>query len=301
MSHYRFASFAQFLASTPKLILVGLWMAIGMGTASLTAMPFLPQDTEGKQTANTVVPLLHAHAHNDYHHQRPLHEALEAGFCSIEVDVYPQAGKLLVGHDTWELKPDRTLESLYLDPLKKIVQENQGQVYPKGPEVWLLVDIKNEGTQGYRLLTKTLQNYRSMISGIDQQGNYQSRAIRVVVSGDRDQQAILDSQGRWAGMDGRVTDLKSRAATDANAIPLISDRWGSHFRWNGVGEMPAAELEKLQSIVQQTHQQGRRLRFWATPEKPALWNVLRANGVDLIGTDQLNELKNFFSEPDAEK
>src|SRR2546426_1011359 len=57
-----------------------------------------------------VVPLLNAHAHNDYEHSRPLLDALDQGFTSVEADVFPVAGNLLVAHDFYALRPDRTLE-----------------------------------------------------------------------------------------------------------------------------------------------------------------------------------------------
>src|SRR4051794_20826781 len=63
------------------------------------------------------VPLVHAHAHNDYEHPRPLLDALDAGFCSVEADIYLVDGKLLVAHNRKDVRPDRTLQSLYLDPL----------------------------------------------------------------------------------------------------------------------------------------------------------------------------------------
>jgi hypothetical protein len=58
------------------------------------------------------------HAHNDYEHERPLHEALELGFCSVEADVHLVAGSLLVAHDLGDTDPERTLQSLYLGPLR---------------------------------------------------------------------------------------------------------------------------------------------------------------------------------------
>ena len=73
--------------------------------------------------------LLQGHAHNDYYHKRPLEDALECFFCSIEVDVFLKDGKFLVGHDRVELREDRTLERLYLDPLKKRVLDGKGYVY----------------------------------------------------------------------------------------------------------------------------------------------------------------------------
>ena len=54
------------------------------------------------------------HSHNDYVHSRPLVEALEQGFDSVEADVFLVKNDLLVGHYPWEIKPGRTLESLYL-------------------------------------------------------------------------------------------------------------------------------------------------------------------------------------------
>jgi glycerophosphoryl diester phosphodiesterase len=52
----------------------------------------------------------------------------------------------------------------------------------------------------------------------------------------------------------------------------------------------------LRELVSQAHAKGRRVRFWATPENPKLWNELRAAQVDLIGTDNLGKLADFFRE-----
>jgi hypothetical protein len=48
-----------------------------------------------------IVPLANAHAHNDYEHKRPLFDALDNGFTSVEADVFLVDGKLLVGHWPW--------------------------------------------------------------------------------------------------------------------------------------------------------------------------------------------------------
>src|SRR3954470_14608888 len=89
-------------------------------------------------TQAQVVPLTRVHAHNDYEHKRPLFDALDHGFCSVEADIYLVNGQLLVAHDRSQVKPDRTLQSLYLDPLRERVRRNGGRVYHQGPEVTLL-------------------------------------------------------------------------------------------------------------------------------------------------------------------
>src|SRR2546423_5960366 len=101
-----------------------------------------------------VRPLLHAHAHNDYEHARPLLDALEHGFCSIEADVYLVNGQLLVAHDREKVSPARTLQTLYLDPLRERVRKNGGRVFPNGPDITLLIDVKSGAEETYAALKK---------------------------------------------------------------------------------------------------------------------------------------------------
>ena len=102
------------------------------GVIATLLASFLSVGTVGAEDA-PVVPLRQAHAHNDYAHSRPLLDALDHGFCSVEADVFLVKDKLLVGHTFLELKPNRTLESLYLDPLlervKRMVAESLRMVH----------------------------------------------------------------------------------------------------------------------------------------------------------------------------
>ena len=110
------------------------------------------------------VPLIHAHAHNDYEHKRPLLDALDHGFCSVEADIYLVDGQLLVAHDRSKVKPERTLQALYLDPLRERVKKNGGRVYPGGPECTLLIDLKPRWQTIYPVLRDTLTNYADMLT-----------------------------------------------------------------------------------------------------------------------------------------
>src|SRR5207237_5482180 len=76
-----------------------------------------------------IVPLRHAHAHNDYQHRRPLLDALDRGFCSVEADIFLVEGELLVGHTRFDLRRGRTLEKLYMRPLRERVKAGKGHVY----------------------------------------------------------------------------------------------------------------------------------------------------------------------------
>jgi hypothetical protein len=238
-----------------------------------------------------VVPLPHAHAHNDYAHRRPLLDALAHGFTSVEADVFLVNGELLVGHTWLDLRPGRTLEKLYLAPLAQRVKANKGQVYGRGPPFFLLVDVKTSAAPTYQALDRLLARYADVLSCC-RDGRFERRAVTVVVSGNCARDLIRAQKVRYAAIDGRPGDLDS--TVPAHLMPFISASWSSRFRWRGQGPMPAGERERLREMVKKAHRHGRRVRFWATPERPELWRELRWAGVDLINTDRLGQLRDFL-------
>lgn len=241
----------------------------------------------GQDPVAKVGPFPAAHAHNDYEHPRPLADALAWGFCSVEADVYPVDGELLVAHDRPDVRPERTLRSLYLHPLLARL-ETHGHVQPGAETFTLLVDIKTDGEEAYALLKQQLEPLRPFLRVRGGQA-----PLEVIISGDRPFASISSDTDRLVGIDGRLDDL-SRDDRQRDLVPLVSDRWGTRFRWLGGGDMPERERALLRELVAKAHARGQRLRFWATPEDPLVWRELAAAGVDLIGTDDLAALAGFL-------
>jgi hypothetical protein len=239
----------------------------------------------------TVTPLRQAHAHNDYLHARPLLDALDHGFASVEADIFLVDGRLLVAHTERELKDDRTLEALYLDPLHQRVRANGGSVFPGGGRFTLLVDIKTAGPATYAALEKVLDKYPDMVSVV-RDGKMESKAVDVVISGNRPREVMADQSVRYAGYDGRWSDLDSELPV--HLMPIVSDNWGLHFRWNGKGPIGDKDRQNLDDAVARAHAHGRRLRLWAAPDTVDAWRVLAVAGVDLINTDNLAGLETFL-------
>jgi hypothetical protein len=247
-------------------------------------------------TQTSVVPLARAHAHNDYEHDRPLHDALAHGFTSVEADIFLVDDDLYVAHTAREIAPDRTLQSLYLDPLRERIRQNGGRVHPNGPRFTLLIDIKSVAVPTYKTLDRILAEYRDVFTCFGPDGVI-DRPVLAIVSGNRPRELMESPALRCACYDGRLSDLQSDAPADL--IPLISDHWTRHFAWRGTGEMPAEQRDKLREIIRTAHRKGRRVRFWATPDNPspardAIWRELVAAGVDLINTDDLEGLQQFL-------
>jgi Glycerophosphoryl diester phosphodiesterase family len=262
--------------------------ALRIGAAGAASVCLLPTARTGEKP---VTPLARAHAHNDYEHARPLRDALAQGFCSVEADVFLTKDELLVAHERKNLKPGRTLEKLYLDPLRELVKVNRGKVYPDGPAFHLLIDAKTGAAETYAALDRVLARYADVLS-VTRDGKFEPKAVTVVVSGNRDKEAMTRQAVRFAGIDGRPEDLESDAP--AHLVPWISANWTLLFRWRGDGPMPEAERRKLRGMVEKAHGRGRLVRFWATPETETVWKVLLSAGVDLINTDKLGELRTFL-------
>jgi hypothetical protein len=239
-------------------------------------------------------PLPQAHAHNDYQHRRPLLDALEHGFCNVEADVHLVDGRLLVAHDADKVDPRRTLEALYLEPLRAQIIENKGRVHP-GPDssgLLLMIDIKTEAEATYTALQPVLQRYREILTRFTP-GQTRTGAVTIVLSGNRPMATVATQAVRFVAIDGRLPDLDTKPSP--HLVPLVSDNWSKYFQWRGEGALPDAERTKLKSLVDKAHAQGRMIRFWAIPDTREGWQVMREADVDLINTDNLEGLAKFLS------
>ncbi|MCC6488709.1 MAG: phosphatidylinositol-specific phospholipase C/glycerophosphodiester phosphodiesterase family protein [Candidatus Hydrogenedentes bacterium] len=237
------------------------------------------------------VPLLRAHAHNDYVHDRPLLDALDHGFCSVEADIYLVDGQLLVAHDLKDVRPERTLQALYLEPLRERTAANRGSVYPNGPRFLLLIDFKSEGVETYAELKPILERYKDMLTTFSPKAT-EEKAVTLILSGNSPREIVAAEATRFVGIDGRLTDLQF--PLNPHLTPLISDVWKGNFNWFGSGPMPEDVKQRLEHIVSTAHAAGCIVRFWGIPPREDLWEALYNSGVDLINADNLEQLQQFL-------
>lgn len=247
--------------------------------------------------------LFFAHSHNDYENPRPLLDALDRTFGSVEADIYLVSDELLVAHDLEDTSPSRTLENLYLQPLTEWIEAHGGSVYGDNGPFWLMIDIKSGGSNTYRVLHSQLKGYKEILTDFSHPIDLNARPVSVVISGNRDEKLIASLKPRLAAYDGRVSDIfpdnqiGSNTPSDSQPyIAWISDNWKNHFRWNGDTEFPKSESDKLLKIAEATHAIGAKLRFWNIPDKPEVWETLHNHGVDLINTDRLGAFEKHFAD-----
>ena len=290
----------------PSLAIAATVLALVGPLATVAAAAPSNEPATPARTASSrgLWPLERAHAHNDYEHARPLFDALDHGFTSVEADVWLQDGELRVAHDESATQPGRTLQSLYLDPLRQRVRTEHGSVYAGWHgSVQLLIDVKSDGPATYAAVDRVLRQYPDLMTRWTG-GREHMRPVTAVISGNRDREVMTAQTTRYAGYDGRLSDLGT--GTPASFMPLVSDNWTQQFTWLGVGPMPSAEREKLHRIVAQSHAAGYTLRFWATPDlatsaRESLWRESVAAGVDYLNTDDLAGLESFLRTQDPQE
>lgn len=223
-----------------------------------------------------------AHSHNDYEQPAPFWMAWRQGFGSIEVDIFLEAGRLLVAHDRAQIALRRSLDSLYLQPVLECLTKNKGRPYPTG-SLQVLVDIKTAAVPTIQALISLVEQYPALT---------QSPALKWVITGNQPPESSWQHYPAWLQFDGAF-DKKYDAASLAR-VALFSANFARFSRWNGKGRIPEAEAMQLKAAINKAHQQGKPVRFWNAPDLLNSWNAYIDLGIDWINTDQVNALGDFL-------
>lgn len=278
-------------ARAATAIALAAWLGAACASRSGGALP-------GRATtpAAEIGELARGHAHNDYVHPRPLLDALDRGFGSVEADVHLVGGELLVAHHRDSVESGRTLERLYLAPLRARLARRSGGVLPErdGLSLLLLIDAKSEAESTYAALEALLRRYGDVVTAFAGD-SVTPRPVVAVLSGNRALGTIRAARVRHVALDGRLPDLyREGPPPSPRLMPLVSDAWDRMTSWRGDGAPPAGLRDSLVRVVTRAHATGRKVRFWGTPDREPVWRLLRDSGVDLINADDLDALRAFL-------
>ncbi len=224
------------------------------------------------------------HSHNDYEQKRPLIQAIELGFISVEADVHETDGQLMVSHGKPGSKSP-TLAGLYLRPLDSLIKV-RGSVFGAGDttSLLLMIDFKTDADRTYNTLKRELAAFPLLVC------KPTSCPVRLFVSGNRPVE-MLRKENFPVALDGRPGDLGGNFRNDQ--VPVISDHYRNWCSWNGTGEPDSAAFDKIRDLAKRVHAENKRLRLWAIPDHEKAWRLLIEAGVDLINTDRLEAFYRF--------
>jgi hypothetical protein len=227
------------------------------------------------------------YAHNDYLHKKPLFNALENGYTRMEADIFLLKDSLIVAHWLPYGKNKRTLESLYLAPLRRIFSDSPTSNLPP---ITLVIDIKSSPLKTYLALRPLLEKYKDILSGFEN-GIYKQGKVNIILTGNKPVELVSKEANRMVMLD----DMLDHASDDSHVqlFAMASCKYSHVLKWTGKGPIPWKEKTRLLTLVKAAHRQGKKARVWASPENEHVWNELLNCGVDYINTDQLERLKAF--------
>ncbi len=224
---------------------------------------------------------VNAHSHNDYLNNMPFYKAYNAGFGSIEADVFPVNGVLVVAHSKSEIKPERTLRSMYLVPILKELTAKESR------NLSLLVDIKEDYKTVLPLLIKEVGDYEKYIST----PNHTNR-LTIVISGTRPPPNEYNNYPDFILFDN---DLKLKHTPEEwNRVGLVSLPFYQISKWKGEDEINRKDKKAVRHIIDSVHSANKPIRFWAAPDTEISWKLQKKLRADLIGTDKIQELANYL-------
>ncbi len=253
-----------------KRILIGL----------IFSLSFLSINVFGQQKNYTVS---NAHAHNDYIHPVPFYTAFNAGFGSIEADVYPVNGILYVAHNKEGVLPQRTLKSLYIEPLLHELAKDGSR------RLKLLIDVKEKYQLSLEILLKEIEPLKKYLVTSNNTG----KALTILISGERPPPAEYKNYPDYIFFDD---DLNLQHNPDEwKRVGQVSLSFERYSAWKGENTLEDNDKKILRHIVDSVHQAGKTIRFWAVPDNEDSWEMQMKLGVDLIGTDKIDELANFLN------
>lgn len=242
---------------------------------------------------------LPAYSHNDYKQSRPLEAALGLSCEGVEVDLHYVRGRLLVGHDLEETRPEGTFDAMYLRPLESHAVRRD---LPGSRPFWLFVDLKTEGMAAYRALRAALEARSWFLTEVRAGVESPGQARVVLVGWCPPLDSLRAEETRYVSVHRPLAELTPEdllapshlvrlVSLDASKLP----RWVPGLRTTtpvrgalGEGQAPPAwnrAFERLRAA----REAGKVTRVHHLRVNARLYDYALRQGVDLIGTQELAE------------
>ena len=200
---------------------------------------------------------------------------------SIEVDVLYKNGKLLVAHELSEAEENRTLERLYLKPLKETIELGLFS----NRSLQLLIDVKSDAYRTLDAIIGSLEEFPSIVNHKD---------VKIVISGNR---PSIDDYVKYP--DFISFDYQSlehvQDSKILDKIAMVSLSFRKFSEWNGKGRLTGEDFITVTEVIEKAQALGKPFRFWATPDSKSAWKAFADMGVDFINTDMPNECVSYLT------
>lgn len=253
------------------------------------------------------------HSHNDYWRDVPFYSGLSHGAISIEADVWLINNTLFIGHEFSALTPERTLQSLYIDPiLDTLRRQNPLTEFSPDPTfhgvfdadsdqtIYLFIDLKTPGPETWPAVLSAIEPLREKLYLSSSDGEtFTERPVTVIGTGNTPLSVVEYKIPRHAFYDAPLRLLDTTFSNITSQVsPIASTNFARVFGdvREGLNE---SQIEVLKAQVKQAHDKGIKTRYWNLPAFPVgtrnkVWKQLWEGGVDLLNVDDLRGAAGFW-------
>jgi len=273
-----FRLYLRLLLSGPDDIVVMKCALISPFVFSMFLNSTLAQTVESYSTAQ-------AHSHNDSRQVRPFTEAYDQQFGSIETDVFLKKGALYAVNHEVDATTDRSLSKLYLLPVSRELEKNNGMIYIQNDVyLQLIFDLITPASETMPVLIKELEKFKNLTE--------QDCTVKIVISGNIPAPELFDKYPDYIKFEGSP-DVNYTPA-QLERVALIGQSLQKYTAWNGEGPLSKNDKKSISKVVQKAHELGKKIRFRDVPDNINTWKTMMALQVDYLDTGKVIQMGDYL-------
>lgn len=254
--------------------------------------------------AQTRIPV--AHSHNDYLQKRPLYEAIELGFGSIEIDIcLTNKKELKVAHIPWFLGGKKDIDELYFAPIAKMIEEKDQRFnYSKEFPLQLLIDFKKNADSTYKYLKVVFIKYAKYITQYKNGKVIYQGQLEINITGHQPWKALMSDSITYCLMDGPIwltdSSIEHRGFSDIDTSRLkfmgrVANDWQSLMAFKKNFKSEDEFYSSVRANLQQYHDHGLTTRFHGVPNNEKAWKFIYKCGAYWFNVDKLKGFSDFYN------
>ncbi|KAJ5775511.1 uncharacterized protein N7511_000522 [Penicillium nucicola] len=286
-----FSVFMLFITGIVVALFAGPVPAFGAITSSLQS---ILKNTHGSKEygyptdiTRDLLPIP-VHSHNDYWRDEPFYTGLSHGCTSTEADVWLYNGTLYVGHAQSALTKERTLESLYINPILDVLErQNPESPFVTSPTkngVWdtvsdqtlyFFIDVKTSGAETFKAVIAALEPLRAKgyLTTVKDGKAVTNGAVTVIGTGETPLDMVAPVNDRDYFFDAPLADLNDPKYANITGVvsPVASTDFNKAVGKITVDTDPILSEDQLQTLRAQiatANERGIGARYWNTPGFP---------------------------------
>jgi hypothetical protein len=246
------------------------------------------------------------HSHNDYLQKRPLYEAIELGFGSIEIDICLTGKKeLKVAHIPWFLAGKKDIDELYFTPIAKMIEEKDPRFnYSKEFPLNLLIDFKKNADSTYKYLKLVFIKYSKYITQYYKGKVIYKGPLVINITGNQPWNALMKDSVTYCLMDGPIwltdssIDHKGFSDIDTSRLKYmgrVANDWQSLMAFKKHFKSEDEFCSSVKANLQQYHDHGLTTRFHGVPNNEKAWMIIAKCGAHWFNVDKLQRFSGFYN------